>query len=138
MSTIPNAVQAIERLAYTATVQSTGIVVADATMAALYVRLYSAPTGTTPILSAMLQASPDDSNWFDVPCDQVLKTATTTAGETTAGPQRNVVDQVDDSPDPAGLYVGIYKHVPHGLVRAQLIISGVSPSFDVEAWLTWK
>lgn len=91
----------------------------------------TAGSGTVTSFDLWLQvAAAEAGPWFDMPADQVLKSADSGTAETVATNQRDVVDGKNDTN--AEQFLAVYKHVPAGYVRTKWKLAGTSPS------LTWS
>lgn len=93
-----------------------------ATMAVVYLDVTSV-SGTTPQLSAWLQASGDQgTTWFDHPCDLSLLLSASQAQTTAVANKRNI--NGDTVVSAAAKHMAIYKHLAAALVRLAWNISG--------------
>jgi len=98
----------------------------------------TAASGTSPQLDLWLQGSDDGgTTWYDLVCDQVLKTAGSAAVSGTVA--LNVRDVVDAKVSTAAeSFMGLYSDLATDTVRVRWVISGATPSFTFRVASTVK
>ena len=104
------------------------------TMAQLEVAV-SAASGT-PTFDLWLEVSSDGKTWYEMPFDFALKSTGVAAEDTCRAAGRDVVN--GKTTTSAENFLGIYKHLPAGWVRARWTISGTSASVTFGAVLAGK
>jgi len=97
----------------------------------------TAVSGTTPTLDVWLQGYDRFAKqWFDVPYDQALTSASAAADLAATANRRNINGTA--SATAVSQHVAVYKHLPFEKVRLQWKIGGSTPSFTFSAGISGK